>query len=115
LFQSRAAATAGLVDEHRLEIIVAISDTNLMRLLVGPEALMDLRRLDRKLVQAIEARMAVIADDPFGHHPQAKPLKGSPNRYRLRIGDWRVLYVVDRRAGAVEIVRVKSRQEAYRR
>lgn len=86
-----------------------------MRLLVAPDALRDLKRLDRKLVQAIEARMTVIAGNPFGHHPQAKPLKGSPNRFRLRIGDWRVLYVVDRRAGTVEIVRVKSRQEAYRR
>jgi len=86
-----------------------------MRLLVGPEALKDLRRLDRRLVQTIQARMSKIADDPFGHHPQAKPLKGSPSRFRLRVGDWRVLYVVDRRAGTVEIVRVKSRQEAYRK
>jgi mRNA interferase RelE/StbE len=86
-----------------------------MRLLVGPEALKDLRRLDRKLVQTIQARMSKIADDPFGHHPQAKPLKGSQSQFRLRVGDWRVLYVVDRRAGIVEIVRVKSRQEAYRK
>jgi len=85
-----------------------------MRLLVSSEALKDLRRLDRKLVATIQVRMGKIADDPLGLHPQAKPLKGSPSRFRLRVGDWRVLYVVDRRAGTVEIVRVKSRQEAYR-
>jgi mRNA-degrading endonuclease RelE of RelBE toxin-antitoxin system len=43
-----------------------------------------------------------------------KQLQGfDPTQYRLRIGDWRVIF---RKTGAeaIEVVRVRNRREAYR-
>ena len=85
-----------------------------MRLVFGPDALRDLKGLERKLAERILRRMEQVAADPFGRHPQAKPLQGEGRRFRLRIGNWRVLYVVDRDQDAVEVVRIKSRQGAYK-
>ena len=37
-----------------------------------------------------------------------------PPHYRLRIGDWRILYTVDDSGRTVHIYRIKHRREAYR-
>jgi len=42
-----------------------------------------------------------------------KKLKGRAEEYRLRVGDYRVLYVVDDAAQVVEIMAVRHRREAY--
>jgi mRNA interferase RelE/StbE len=36
-----------------------------------------------------------------------------PPRYRLRVGDWRVLYTIDDQAREVRIYRIKHREKAY--
>ncbi len=70
-----------------------------------------LRQLTPKRRKAINAIMKHIAEDPFGRHPQAMPLKGSPDGFRLRYGDWRVLYKVDREAEVVVVAQVRHRGE----
>ena len=45
----------------------------------------------------------------------ARKLHGSPrDDYRIRVGDYRVLYEVDDAAQLVRIMRVRHRREAYR-
>jgi mRNA interferase RelE/StbE len=34
--------------------------------------------------------------------------------YRLRVGDWRVLYDLDERLRVIDVVDVRQRKEAYR-
>lgn len=47
--------------------------------------------------------------------PGARKLQGSGrDDYRIRIGDYRVLYEVDDTARVVRIMRVRHRREAYR-
>ena len=41
-------------------------------------------------------------------------ISGSKNLWRIRIGDYRVLYEVDDKAASIKIMRVKHRKEAYR-
>ena len=45
---------------------------------------------------------------------QSAKLAGHPNAYRLRKGDYRVLYTIDDRAKLVTVYRVAHRREAYR-
>jgi mRNA interferase RelE/StbE len=42
-------------------------------------------------------------------------LTGSKNDWRIRIGDYRVLYEIDEKTKAVRIMRVRHRREVYRR
>lgn len=55
-----------------------------------------------------------IAADPFARNNNVKPLKGVPNGYRVRVGDWRVSYIFDRHANVIEVFEVAPRGGAYR-
>ena len=45
---------------------------------------------------------------------ESKKLAGFPDLYRLRVGDYRVVYHVRHREHAVYILRVRHRRDAYR-
>ena len=43
-----------------------------------------------------------------------KKLVGYENEWRLRVGDYRILYIVDDGAHQIAVARVAHRREAYR-
>jgi mRNA interferase RelE/StbE len=45
--------------------------------------------------------------------PNVKALQGQPG-YRLRVGDWRVIYTLQDEVLTVLIIRIAHRREAYR-
>lgn len=59
-------------------------------------------------------RLKAIAVDPFARHPSVKPLRGEANAFRLRQGDWRALYRVDRVTEEVRVYVIETRGRAYR-
>ena len=59
-------------------------------------------------------RLEAIAADPFARHANVEPLKGEPDAFRLRQGEWRAVYQVDRDAGLLRVVTVAARREVYR-
>lgn len=61
-----------------------------------------------RLLQYIES----LASDPRPR--QSRKLSESENSYRLRVGDYRVLYQVDDEARLVTIFKVGHRREIYR-
>jgi mRNA interferase RelE/StbE len=61
------------------------------------------RRIDRKILALIENPR------PAG----CKKLKGYKDHWRIRIGDWRVIYLIDDSANRVSITRVAHRREVY--
>jgi len=60
-----------------------------------------------KIAQALEA----LAQNPRSHH--SIKLSGGEG-YRLRVGDYRILYDIDDLAKKVIVYRIKHRREAYR-
>jgi mRNA interferase RelE/StbE len=72
----------------------------------------DLRRIPREEVVRIVDEVAKLADEPLPHG--SEKLTGSEHTYRIRIGDYRVIYEVLREASAVEIQRVRHRKDVYR-
>lgn len=67
----------------------------------------DLRRLPGFYRQRVRRTIEALADDP--RPPQAKELRGLPGRYRLWIGDYRLIYAVDDEAILVVILRVRRK------
>lgn len=62
----------------------------------------------------VEQRIDALAADP--RPPQSKKLVGpDPSAYRVRQGDYRIVYEVDDEALEVTVTRVAHRREAYRR
>ena len=52
-----------------------------------------------------------LADEP--RPAGCRKLVGSSNRWRVRVGDYRVIYVVDDAGRAVEVVAGRHRSRAY--
>jgi mRNA interferase RelE/StbE len=53
-----------------------------------------------------------LSNEPFPHG--VKKLIGSEFSYRIRVGDYRVVYEVFEKRLIVEIVRVRHRKDIYR-
>jgi mRNA interferase RelE/StbE len=82
------------------------------RLYVAPQAEKDLARLPLADRQAVRRALERLADD-FGSVDVTK-LAGRGNRWRLRVGRWRVILDLDNSAGQLTVVRVLDRKDAYR-
>jgi mRNA interferase RelE/StbE len=72
----------------------------------------DLRRIPREAVSRIIAEVEKLADNALPHG--SEKLSGSERTYRIRVGDYRVVYELLREAKIVEIQRVRHRKVAYR-
>lgn len=71
----------------------------------------DLAALPDRIRRQLIARIAKLADDPRPNG--SKKLEGSSGEYRIRSGDYRVLYQVHDREILVLIVRVADPKDAY--
>jgi mRNA interferase RelE/StbE len=72
----------------------------------------DLRKIPREMVSRIVAEVAKLANEPLPHG--CEKLTGSERTYRIRVGDYRVVYELRRDANIVEIQRVRDRKDVYR-
>lgn len=83
-----------------------------MRLIFTDPAKKDYKGLAKEMrdrVQSALNRMLL--------HPEACDLiriKGEPDKWRLRVGDWRVIMRMDQDAETIYVLRIRHRSEAYR-
>ena len=75
-------------------------------------ALRELKRLDRKIIPRIISTVESLSKNPF---PSGiRKLQGADNTYRVRVGEYRIIYeILDIRV-VIVILRVRHRKEAYR-
>lgn len=67
-----------------------------------------------QVLRAVGKLLGPLAHDPFQKMPRAKRLKNVRDRYRARIGDYRLLYEVQQSIKRVVLLTIKSRQEVYK-
>jgi len=81
-------------------------------LLLKATAEKDLRKLPRPILERIHPRLLALrtAPRPAG----ALKLAGALEGWRVRVGDYRIVYIIDDDAQTVTIVRVRHRREVYR-
>jgi mRNA interferase RelE/StbE len=72
----------------------------------------DLRKLPRKDVARVVAQVETLASEPFPHGTEK--LSGAEHTYRIRVGDYRVIYEVWREVRVVLVQRVRHRSDVYR-
>lgn len=77
-----------------------------------PSVEKDLRSLSRTLVSRVMERIERLKTDPFPR--QAIKLSGTERLYRVRVGDYRIVYEVDIQAEQITIHYVRHRREVYR-
>ena len=72
----------------------------------------ELHRIDPQMVPTVMAAIRALAEQP--RPSGTRKLAGSEQAYRIRIGDYRVVYTVDDQERMVSVDRVRHRREAYR-
>lgn len=72
-----------------------------------------LAQLPASVVARVFAKIDELARDPYPHG--SKKLQGLFQLWRIRIGDYRVIYSVDRFQKLVNITTVRHRNKAYER
>jgi len=83
------------------------------RVLIKPSAAREIEAVDQKRDrQRIVARILALADEP--RPPGSEKLAGEDNRYRVRVGRFRVVYSIADDELLVFVVRVAHRKDVYR-
>ncbi len=85
--------------------------TGSYKVLILPSAIKEIRDVPRKDRKRIAAKIALLAAQP--RSAGAEKLSGD-DRYRLRQGDWRVVYGIDDAKKEVTVVKIGHRREVYR-
>ena len=75
-------------------------------------AVKELKKIEGKNRARILQAVSQLSSVPYPNG--CKKLKGSLQTYRIRIGDYRVVYEVESKNIVIVIVRVRHRKEAYK-
>ncbi|MEW6686942.1 MAG: type II toxin-antitoxin system RelE/ParE family toxin [Candidatus Edwardsbacteria bacterium] len=73
----------------------------------------DLRKIDRKFIPKILEAIESLSENPFP--VQSRKMKGSESSYRLRVGDYRVIYQIDTEKKIVTVYYARHRKDIYKR
>ena len=84
---------------------------NSYRVALTTSAEKELNYLPTKLITRILGRLEKLASNP--RPPGCKKLVGGDKQWRIRIGDWRVVYEIDDKAKTVDVTRIAHRREVY--
>jgi mRNA interferase RelE/StbE len=79
--------------------------------MVRPSATRELDSIPKKILQQITKRLQALAENP--RPPGCDKLSGQ-ERYRVRQGDYRIVYGIDDSAKVVDVVKIAHRREVYR-
>lgn len=72
----------------------------------------EFRALASEIKRRITSAIDELCENPY---PMGvSKLKGYATLYRIRVGDYRVIYEVDMSNQSIRIVRIRHRREAYR-
>jgi mRNA interferase RelE/StbE len=81
------------------------------RVEVKPSAKKELERLSSQAIARITRRLEALASNarPAG----CKKLKGGDKEWRVRVGDYRVVYTIDELKLLLEVTRIRHRSHVY--
>ena len=73
-----------------------------------------LLRIPRNVAQRIRTGIETVAGNPYGSHPNTTRLQGQDGGFRLRTGDWRVIYFLDNERKVLLVAKIDRRGRVYR-
>jgi mRNA interferase RelE/StbE len=81
------------------------------RVEVTASAQKELTKIPKDRAQRIADAISKLADNP--RPPGSKKLVGQKDTYRIRVGDYRVIYEIEDDRLTVWVIRVRHRKDAY--
>ena len=72
----------------------------------------DLKKLSSEIFNRIIPEIKELAKNP---KPQrCRKITGSKNDWRIRVGNYRIIYEIDARAEIIRVMRIRHRKDVYR-
>ena len=82
------------------------------KIIIKREALKELERLPRRISAFITAAIELLSNDP--RPIGCKKLKGAnENLWRIRVGDYRVIYLIEDTVRIVNVRKIGNRKDIY--
>jgi len=82
------------------------------KLIILPRAEKELKKLPEKEFIKIDQTILHLANTP--RPIGCKKLQGTVDTYRIRVGDYRILYRIEDNNLIIEVIRVANRKDAYK-
>lgn len=73
----------------------------------------ELKKLPGELIARMVPQVENLASNP--RPSGCKKLKGGDAEWRIRVGNWRVVYTIDDAKSLVEVTRIRHRSDVYKR
>ncbi len=83
------------------------------RIIFSKEAAKSFQQVPYAIAKRIRKKLEALAENPFSSHLQVKKLAGRDG-FRLRIGDWRVIYEIQNDRLIILVLKIASRAKVYR-
>jgi mRNA interferase RelE/StbE len=78
---------------------------------IKPSARKELEALPNHVLPRVVRKIQSLSDNP--RPAGCKKLKGYKDLWRIRVGDWRVVYIIDDAVRIVSVTRIAHRREVY--
>jgi mRNA interferase RelE/StbE len=72
----------------------------------------EIKRLPAEILHRIIPKLKTLSENP--KPPGCRRITGAKNDWRIRIGDYRIIYEIDDREKAVKVMRIRHRKEVYK-
>jgi mRNA interferase RelE/StbE len=83
------------------------------KLVFTSQAARSLQKLPRNTADLIREKLSQLAIEPFAKSVNSGKLQGRSG-YRIRIGDWRVIYEIQKKELVIIVLKIASRGEIYK-
>ena len=80
-------------------------------ILIQPAAQRQLKKLSQSAQKDLVALIEKLSEEP--RPLGCKKLKGRHNQYRLRLGDYRIIYSIEEMALTIRVIKVGHRRDIY--
>lgn len=81
------------------------------RVLIRKSAEKELRQIPKPDLRKITAKISSLSGQP---RPMGSEKLAGNDRYRIRQGDWRIIYGIDDTVKIVTVIKIGHRREVYR-
>jgi len=74
----------------------------------------ELEQLPARIRSNVVEALGLLSQNPYSELLKIKKLKGAEDLYRIRVGDYRVVYEIRRKRLIVVVIKIGHRREVYR-